>query len=30
MSVRGAMALFGDGRIATVDGTQGLVWAEDS
>ncbi len=30
MSVRGAMALFGDGRIVTVDGTQGLVWAEDA
>ena len=29
MSVRGAMSLFGDGRIVTVDGTQGLVWAED-
>ncbi len=29
MSVRGAMALFSDGRVVTVDGTQGLVWAED-
>lgn len=28
MSVRGAMALFGDGRVVTVDGTNGLVWAE--
>jgi pyruvate,water dikinase len=28
MSVRGAMSLFRDGQVVTVDGTQGVVWTE--
>jgi pyruvate,water dikinase len=30
MSVRGAMSIFRDGQVVTVDGTRGMVWAGEA